>query len=149
MKWIKIFLLLFCNITILWIYKVNAQNDLSNRSDECIPVLPVSYNFLKSFKVSDDNSLDGKLEYSYPFTKNTQYIIKICAENATSKGIVITLYDFHRNEIATSKINNQNLSTILFKCKTTGIYYISYTFENTLKFSGHSILGFKKYKMNN
>ena len=131
---------------VLWGTQVRAQNNVSNQMVECIPTLPADFNFLKSFKINEENSANGKLEYSYTFARDTQYIINLCNKDIDKKGIIITLYDFQRHKLVTSKIKGKYLSTIIFNCKTTGIYYITYTFDNAIKFYGQSILGFKKIK---
>jgi hypothetical protein len=144
MKPLKIFILLLLTAPVFWSAKAQAQCNPSGQIDKCVPTLPAGFTFLKSYEVNEVKSSNGKVEYSLPFAKDTQYIVNICTEGASSEGIVITLYDFNRHELASSKIDGQYVSAIMFNCKSTGIYYISYTFEKTMKFCGGSILGFKK-----
>jgi len=110
----------------------------------CIPKLAAGFNFLKSYKVDGEGGSKDKVEYSYVFTKGTQYMINICANGAATDGIVVTLFDSGRNKVATSKINGQFISAIAYPCNATGIYYIQYTFDSSTSHCGGSALGFKR-----
>jgi hypothetical protein len=111
-------------------------------STQCIPKLASGFNFLKSYKIEKG----GKdfVEYSYVFTKGTQYMINICAAAQPTDGIVVSLFDSNRNKVASSKVNGQFISAIAYPCNTTGIYYIQYTFDGSAAYCGGSALGFKR-----
>lgn len=111
-------------------------------SSQCIPKLASGFNFLKSYKIEKG----GKefVEYSYVFTKGTQYMINICAGGQNTDGIVVSLFDSNRNKVASSKVNGQFISAIAYPCNTTGIYYIQYTFDGSTSYCGGSALGFKR-----
>jgi len=111
-------------------------------STQCIPKLAAGFNFLKSYKI--EKGAKEFVEYSYVFTKGTQYMINICAGDAATDGIVVSLYDSNRNKVASSKINGQFIQAIAYPCNTTGIYYIQYTFDGSTNYCGGSALGFKR-----
>jgi hypothetical protein len=71
-------------------------------------------------------------------------MINICAPAQPTDGIVVTLFDSQRNKVASSKVNGQYISTIAFPCNATGIYYIQYTFDESVSYCGGSALGFKR-----
>lgn len=121
-----------------------AQCNADALTSTCIPKLSSGFNFLKSYKIDGAGGGKSKVEYSYVFTKGTQYMINICAEGETTDGIVVTLYDSKRQKVGTSVYNGQYLSAIAYPCNTTGIYYITYTFENSTAYCGGSALGFKR-----
>ncbi len=121
-----------------------AQCNPSAHTDACIPKLSSGFNFLKSYKIDGQMGGKNKVEYSYVFTKGTQYMINICATGDNTDGIVVSLFDSSRKRVATSKIDDQFISAIAYPCNTTGIYYIQYTFDNSAKFCGGSALGFKR-----
>jgi hypothetical protein len=106
--------------------------------------LASGFNFLKSYKVDGEGGSKDKVEYSYVFTKGTQYMINLCANGANTDGIVVTLFDSGRNKVASSKINGQFISAIAYPCNATGIYYIQYTFDGSAGKCGGSALGFKR-----
>jgi hypothetical protein len=121
-----------------------AQCNAEDLTNQCIPKLANGFNFLKSYKIDGEGGTKDKVEYSYVFTKGTQYMINICAPNQPTDGIVVTLYDSNRNKVATSKVNGQYISAIAFPCNATGIYYITYTFDGSKTYCGGSALGFKR-----
>ena len=121
---------------------VIAQCNAESLSTACIPKLATGFNFLKSYKIEKG----GKefVEYSYVFTKGTQYMINICAGGTATDGIVVSLFDSNRNKVASSKYNGQFLTAMTYPCNTTGIYYIQYTFDGSTGYCGGSALGFKR-----
>ena len=136
----SIVFLLSASVTIL-----NGQCNSDTFSNACIPKLAGGFNFLKSYKIDGDNGQRDKVEYSYVFTKGTQYMINICANGQATDGIVVTLFDGVRNRVASSKINGQFISAIAYPCNATGIYYIQYTFDGpSSAHCGGSALGFKR-----
>jgi hypothetical protein len=116
--------------------------DSESFATACIPKLANGFNFLKSYKV--DGIAKDKVEYSYVFTKGTQYLINLCANGTTTDGIVVSIFDKERNKVATSKVNGQFISAIAYPCNATGIYYIQYTFDDPSAHCGGSALGFKR-----
>ena len=124
--------------------QANGQCNPEQYTDACIPKLASGFNFLKSYKIDGQGGAKTKVEYSYVFTKGTQYMINVCATGSNTDGIVVSLYDSNRNQVATSKVNGQYISAIAYPCNTTGIYYIQYTFDNSTQFCGGSALGFKR-----
>jgi len=136
-KLIIIFTVLFSSLNISAIAQCNADVFTT----ECIPKLPEGFNFLKGYKIDGKDGAKAKVEYSYVFTKGTQYMINICAGEGN---IVINLFDSKRNKVASSKINDQYATAIAFPCKATSIYYISYTFDDDSGYCGGSALGFRK-----
>jgi hypothetical protein len=121
---------------------VDQNCNSENLATACIPKLSTGFNFLKSYKV--DGATKDKVEYSYVFTKGTQYMINLCANGTTSEGVTVSLFDKERNKVATSKIDGQLLSAIAYPCNATGIYYIQYTFDETSSHCAGSALGFKR-----
>ena len=120
----------------------HAQCNAETLSTQCIPKLASGFNFLKSYKV--EKSGKDYVEYSYVFTKGTQYMINICGPGENANGIIVTLEDSERNKVASSKVKDQYISAIAYPCNKTGIYYIRYTFDQTSGYCGGSALGFKR-----
>lgn len=122
-------------------FHTSGQCNAETLSTQCIPKLGSGYNFLKSYKLEKGGK--GYVEYSYVFTKGTQYMINVCGQN--SNGIIVTLYDSKRNKVASSKVDDQYISAIAYPCNNTGIYYIQYSFDDTTSAPcGGSALGFKR-----
>ncbi|MBT1696312.1 hypothetical protein KK083_05460 [Fulvivirgaceae bacterium PWU4] len=138
----KKLLIFIFSVSVFSALDVIAQCNAENLSTQCIPKLASGFNFLKSYKIEKG----GKefVEYSYVFTKGTQYMINICSGGADTDGIVVSLFDSNRNKVASSKVNGQFISAIAYPCNTTGIYYIQYTFDGSTSYCGGSALGFKR-----
>jgi len=136
--------LFVCTALAFGIPDATAQCNADALINQCIPKLAAGFNFLKSYKIDGEGGAKDKVEYSYVFTKGTQYMINICAPNQPTDGIVVTLYDSNRNKVATSKVNGQFISAIAYPCNATGIYYIQYTFDGSSTYCGGSALGFKR-----
>jgi hypothetical protein len=138
----KKLILIVLSVFVLSTLEVIGQCNSEAFSTQCIPKLASGFNFLKSYKI--EKGAKEFVEYSYVFTKGTQYMINICAGDANTDGIVVSLYDSNRNKVASSKINGQFISAIAYPCNTTGIYYIQYTFDGSTGYCGGSALGFKR-----
>jgi hypothetical protein len=138
----KKLILIVLSVFVLSTLEVIGQCNSEAFSTACIPKLATGFNFLKSYKI--EKGAKEFVEYSYVFTKGTQYMINICAGDANTDGIVVSLYDSNRNKVASSKINGQFISAIAYPCNTTGIYYIQYTFDGSTGYCGGSALGFKR-----
>lgn len=124
--------------------ETSAQCNPESFTTACVPKLAAGFNFLKSYKIDGEGGAKGKVEYSYVFTKGTQYMINICANGSSTDGIIVSLFDSNRNQVASSKIDNQVVSAIAYPCNATGIYYIQYTFDKSAAYCGGSALGFKR-----
>lgn len=140
MKKLLIFVFSFCVLSTL---DVIAQCNAESLSTQCIPKLATGFNFLKSYKI--EKGAKDVVEYSYVFTKGTQYMINICAGTGEgTDGIVVSLLDSNRNKVASSKFNGQFLTAMTYPCNNTGIYYIQYSFDGSTSYCGGSALGFKR-----
>lgn len=137
----KLFIFIFA-VLLLGDGDALAQCNAESLSTQCIPKLATGFNFLKSYKI--EKGAKDYVEYSYVFTKGTQYMINICAAGQNTDGIVVGLFDSNRNQVASSKVNGQYISAIAYPCNTTGIYYIRYTFDGSSTNCGGSALGFKR-----
>ena len=130
------------SIFILSTLEVIGQCNSEELSNKCIPKLSTGFNFLKSYKIEKGGK--DYVEYSYVFTKGTQYMINLCAPGEGTDGIVVSLFDSNRNKVATSKISGQYITAIAYRCNTRGIYYIQYSFDGSTNYCGGSALGFKR-----
>ncbi|MBK6263664.1 hypothetical protein JKA74_01350 [Marivirga sp. S37H4] len=126
------------------INQVVAQCNTDQYIEACIPKLQEGFTFLKSYNIDGAGGSKNKVEYSYVFTKGATYQILICNGGQGTDGIVLTLYDSNRKQVASTKYEGSTLSAIAFPCQVTGIYYITYTFENSTNYCGGSVLGFKR-----
>src|SRR5689334_15844785 len=130
----KKLIIIHLSVFILTTLNVIAQCNSESLTTKSIPKLSTGFNFLMSYIVEKGGK--DYVEYSYVFTKGTQYMINICAAPQPTDGIIVSLYESNRNKLATSKINGQYISAIAYPCNTTGIYYIQYTFDGSTGYCG-------------
>ena len=124
-----------------------AQCDAEKFMDVCNAKLSDGYTFLKQYSIDGAKATSGKkVEYSYVFSKNTQYMLTLCSENKNPKNMYVTLYDSQRNPLMSSFIKDKNefLSKVAYQCSSTGIYYLSFQFAGSDPTCGGSILAFKR-----
>lgn len=98
------------------------------------------FTFLKVYKV--DKAPGESIEYSYVFSGNTSYMISLCDDKGNNTGIEVSLFDSNRKLVSTNKLNGKIYPSITYNCKSTGIYYMTYTLVDAA--CGVSVLGFKK-----
>ena len=96
-----------------------AQCNTSDYSQICITKVKDGFTFLKSFGI-DAGGAKEKVEYSYVFSKDTEYFLNVCSEDEKSEGIVITIYDSNRKVASTNFVNNKYFPAVVFSCKSTG-----------------------------
>ncbi len=121
-----------------------GQCDPDVHADACIPKLTKGFIFLKSYKLDGQEGERKKIEYSYVFSKGRQYQINLCTANPDdADGIVINVFDSGRKLVGSSKQGGKYLTGIQLACRSTGIYYIQYAFENSATYCAGSALGFQ------
>ena len=121
-----------------------AQCNTDTYNESCVGTLKDGFTFVKSFKVDGQGGAKDKVEYSYVFSKDMQYNFRLCADGENTDGIVVTIYDSSRKPIISNNINGKFYKSITYPCSVTGIYYISFTFEESQNFCGASVMGFKR-----
>ncbi len=122
----------------------NAQCNAEAHANACISQLQDGFTFLKTFKVDGQGGAKSKVEYSYVFSKDTQYYLNICNDGTETDGIVVTMYDSKRQVVSTNFNKGKFYPGLIYPCNATGIYYITFTFEGSQNYCGGSVLGFKR-----
>ena len=121
-----------------------AQCNTDGFTEQCLSSLESGFTFLKSFKVDGQGGSKDKVEFSYVFSKDTEYYINICTGSSSVDGIKVTLYDSNRKMVGTNFANGKFFGAVKYPCSATGIYYITFTFEGSSSHCGGSVLGFKR-----
>jgi len=145
MKSISIVILLFFSLG--FVNRGFSQCDSNQISEASIKEIPTDFTFLKTFKIDGKGGSKDKIEYSYVFSKDTNYSINISAlgvEEANTDGIIVSMYDAKRNQVVTNLVDGNIYSEIQYPCSATGIYYITFTFQNSINYCGGCALGFKR-----
>lgn len=106
--------------------------------------LTTGFTFVKSYRIDGRKGRRPKIEYTCVFSKDTDYDIHIQSQAGGSSGIVATLYDSRRNQIATNYKSGRAYPNFRYTCRSTGIYYLTFTFSDSKDFCGGAVLGFKR-----
>lgn len=111
--------------------------------DKYAPALG-EFTFIKAFNV-EINKADEKNEFSYVFSKGSNYRIVICDQNPEGNKMVVNFYDRNKKLIASNylKSSKKFFPTLNYTCSATGVYYVESYFENGKSGCGVNILGFK------
>lgn len=112
------------------------------KSDECVSKIGEGYTFLKTYQMEQ---VGDHVEYSYVFSKDTDYMLVICDKDGSSQNVVVTLLDSNKKEIASNfdKKANKHYPAMVYSCKATGMYYLKFTFHEKPECC-ISVLAFKK-----
>jgi len=106
--------------------------------------------FLKAYIVNTEvlkrEGENGKIEYPYLFSKGTDYKLVVCDGQYNECRIIVSIYDKRHKLIASNydeKTGRWYYSGIRYMCKSSGIYYINFTFYGEGKGCGAGVLGFR------
>ncbi len=131
-------------LSILAYMNCDAQCNSSEYSQKCITKVKDGFTFLKSFAIDTNDGAKNKIEYSYVFSKDTEYFLNVCSQGNDSDQVIVTIYDSNRKVASTNYVNNKFFPAIIFSCKSTGIYYITFTFNKSPDVCGGSVLAFRR-----
>ncbi len=137
------FLFLLLNFCVLLSYTTQAQCDTEALNNKALKSLPKGFVFLKSYKVDGKAGMKKSVEYTCVMNADTQYALHIASAEGNANGIIATLYDSQRTELATSNINNKFFQGWTFSCKATGVYYLVFSFKDSQNYCGGAVMGFK------
>lgn len=123
-----------------------AQCDADKFMDNCSSKLAEGYTFLKSYTIDASKVVNGKIEQSYCFSKDTNYLITLCGKEGENRNMVVTLYDSNRKQLISSydKKSGKFLPAIGVRIQATGIYYFTFSFEGDGPQCGGCVVGFKR-----
>lgn len=124
----------------------SAQCDADRYTNKCLEKLTTGYTFMKSYKIDGNGGNKPKVEYSYVFSKGTNYMVTLANKDPELKGMSLSLYDSSRKLVASNKVDNKYFSAIGYTCAATGIYYLTFSFDETQDYCAAAVLGFNSKK---
>jgi len=136
-------LFVLTSLIVLFVGFSHVKSQAQCPTDACVSKLGEGYTFLKIYKLE---TTADHVEYSYVFSKGTNYMLVICNQDGTSKDVEVTLYDSQRKQLASNydKATNKYFHAIVYNCQTTGIYYLKFTYKEQKPSCCVSVLAFKK-----
>jgi hypothetical protein len=124
--------------------EASAQCNSELYVNKSMKELAPGFSFYKSYRIDGRNGTRRKVEYTCVFSKDSNYQLQITGKDGGAQGLIGTLYDSRRNKIVTSYYNNKFLPSWTYKCRATGIYYLTFTFKDSKSYCGAAVLGFKR-----
>jgi len=122
-----------------------AQCESDEFLDECASALG-SHTFIKSFNTKINPKKKATVEYSYVFSKGSEYSVILCDQKIKNSRLIVNLYDRNHKLIGSSysKKTRKHYPDLTYPCTATGVYYIEASFEGSASGCGVIILGFTK-----
>ncbi len=124
--------------------QASAQCNAELFISKALQNLAPGFTFVKSYRIDGRNGTRPKIEYTCVFSKDTNYTLTIFSKEGGSQGIIATLYDSRRNQMVSNFSDNKFYQTLNYKCRATGIYYLTFTFKDPSPYCGGAVLGFKR-----
>ncbi len=122
----------------------NAQCNAELYINRAMRELSQGFQFSKSYRIDFRGGTRKKVEYTCVFSKDTNYQINIVSKDGNAYGLIGTLYDSKRNKLVSSFYNNKYMPSWTYKCRSTGIYYLSFTYKDSKSYCGAAVLGFSR-----
>jgi len=112
--------------------------DTSPFADECVRQMPRKFRTLKSFSFPKRREQEF-IECSYVLTKGTRYNIGACFNETDN--LKIELFNSRRALVASIN-SGKKFSKLNYKCVSSGIYYMRFSFGTSANSCGASLLSF-------
>ena len=146
MKHLLVKLSFFATLAVLTT-SASAQCNTESYEAKCLEkVNQVGFTFLKTYKI--DGESRTKIEFPYIFTQGCTYLVAIAGKDENNKGLVLTVYDSNHKAVGTNHPGETNkyLSGVKYSCNTSGIYYLSFTFDSNKEKCAAGVLSFQRSK---
>lgn len=123
-----------------------AQCDADKHKNQCVAQLADGYTFIKSYLLNDGKlNGSGEIEYSFVFSSGTTYMLTFANALGASENIEIKLFDPNKKLLASNHDKKSGrFFPIGYKCKATGVHYMTFKFVENTDVCGLSVLGFKR-----
>ena len=121
-----------------------AQCNADLYSEKSMKSISQGYMFEKSFRIDGKGGRAKKIEYSCILSKDTNYSFIMNTKDGGATGLVFELLDGQRNKVATNFVNNKFFSGLEYRCGSSGIYFLSFTFKDSQTQCGAAVLAFRR-----
>ena len=125
-------------LSLLSTFGVPENCDTSPLATECVKQMPRKFHTLKSFSLAKKKEQEY-MECSYVLTKGTRYNIGACFN--TVDNLKIEVFNSRRSLVA-SITSGKKYSKLTYKCISSGIYYMRFSFDSSNNSCGASLLSF-------
>ncbi|OJJ16485.1 hypothetical protein BKI52_34000 [marine bacterium AO1-C] len=113
-------------------------------TDLVIKKLPKGYTFLKAYPIDGRQGQRKLVRFSYIFSKNSTYTIRIKNSSPKNEGLIVKVLDSRKKVKVSSYARGRYYSGLNYKCSATGIYYITFQFDGKGDYCAGGVLAFKR-----
>jgi hypothetical protein len=128
----------FIILSLLPAFMLPDNCDTSPLATECVKQMPRKFRTLKTFSVVKRKEQEY-FECSYVLIKGTRYNIGTCF-NAVDN-LKVEVFNSRRSLVA-SNTSGKKYSKLTYKCGSSGIYYLRFSFDSSNNSCGASLLSF-------
>ncbi len=113
-------------------------------SEKSMKNISPGFIYEKSYRVDGKGGRTRKVEYTCILSKDTNYSFTMNTKDGGSNGMIFSLFDQNRNKVVSNFVNNKFFTGIQYKCNSTGIYFINFTFQDSRSHCGAAVLAFRR-----
>ncbi|MEM1136061.1 MAG: hypothetical protein AAGI07_09490 [Bacteroidota bacterium] len=125
-------------------FSVQGQCNSDLYSEKSMKNISPGFLYEKSYRVDGKGGRTKKVEYTCILSKDTNYSFTMNSKDGGSNGLVFSLFDQQRNKVVSNFVNNKFFTGIQYKCNSTGIYFINFTFRGSQSHCGAAVLAFRR-----
>ena len=121
----------------------SSQCETDKYKSVCMDKLTTGFTFLKAYSL--DKSKSSKIEHSFIFSKNVNYMLTSATDIASDTKVEIKLYD-KTKKLLFSNYNKKKemFYTVNYMCSYTGVHYMTFEHHDEKANCGMSVLAFKR-----
>ncbi len=124
--------------------EVFAQCNAELYNSKSMKNIAEGFMYQKSYEVDGRGGTRRRIEYPCILSKGTSYHFSVNSKDGGSDGIILSLYNNRKERLASNYMNNKFFSGIQYYCKSTGIYYITFTFKDSRTHCGAAVMAFRR-----
>ncbi|MDW7692393.1 hypothetical protein R9C00_13345 [Flammeovirgaceae bacterium SG7u.111] len=121
-----------------------AQCNADLYSEKSMKNISSGFLYEKSYRVDGKSGRKRTIEYSCILSKDTNYSFTMSTKDGGANGLVFSLLDGERNTVATNYYNNKFFEGLQYKCKSTGLYFMNFSFKESKSHCGAAVLAFRR-----
>jgi len=121
-----------------------AQCNADLYTEKSMKNIMQGFMYEKSYRVDGRDGRARTVEYSCILSKDTNYSFTMSSKDGGANGMIFSLLDAQRNQVATNYYNNKFFTGIQYKCSATNIYYMNFVFKESQSHCGAAVLAFRR-----
>ncbi len=125
-------------------YKVHAQCNADLLSEKSMRSIAPGFLYEKTYRIDGRGGAKSKIEFTCILSKDTNYQFAMTSKDGGSENMIFNLLDAKKNPVATNYVNEKYFNSLTFRCKSTGLYYLSFTFEENSSYCGAAVVAFRR-----